>query len=77
MSDKRTINVRPNHCELHNNDSGFSLEFFDSTDRGVSLRYVIHFDFWWLEYLARHLWDAINHRQQKIDAAKNAMVAAK
>jgi hypothetical protein len=74
MSEKRVVNVRPNHCELHNSDAGFSLEFFGRTGSGdVDTRYVIHFEFWWLEYLARHLWKAIAHRQGVIDAAKNSM----
>ncbi len=69
----KTINVNPFHCEFRANNGGFTLTFFDRTEGGTELRYVVHFEFWWTRYLARHLWEAIAYRRNEVKSAEESM----
>lgn len=70
---KRTVNVRPFHCEFAGNTSGFTLTFFDRTESGQERRFVLHFDFWWVRFLAGNLWQAIQYRRSAVVEAEIAM----
>lgn len=69
----KTINVTPYHCDVVNDHAGFSLVFWCNTPGDAKVKVKLKFEFWWLTFLARHLWEAIAHRQKKLDEASNAM----
>lgn len=70
---KKTVNIHPHHCEFRGNNGGFTLTFFDRTEGGTELHYVLHFDFWWVKFLAAHLWSAIKYRRSDVAKAEDSM----
>ena len=74
MADK-TMNLRPFHCEQEATAAGFVLVVFAATEGGKRVKVRLHFDFWWVRFLARELWKAIQRRQQEVSEAEKAMEA--
>ena len=70
---KKTTNINPYHCEIACTVAGFALTFYDKTESGMDLRYVVHFDFWWVKHLAYLLWKAIAYRRESVIDAEASM----
>lgn len=73
MKTEKTVNVHPCHCEFKGNVGGFTLTFYDRAGDRREVHYVIHFEFWWIKYLARSLWEAVSYRQNEVAEAERAM----
>ena len=70
---KKTTTIHPFHCEFAGTSDGFTLTFFDRTEGGNELRYILHFEFWWVRHIADMLWKAIGYHRTKVSAAEVAM----
>jgi len=73
MSDHKTMNLRPYHGEWKPDEDGFRLDFHCKTDGGKTVVVKLHFRFWWIGFLAREIWKAINYREEEVATAKKAM----
>lgn len=65
----RTLNVKPFHVETSCSTSGFVLKFFCDDDKVVKL----HFDYWWIGYIAEALWKCIHHQDGIVESNRRAM----
>lgn len=67
------MNLKPFHAEYKPDGGGFILEFWCATEGNKRVRVRLKFDFWWISFLAREMWKAIEHRYNETCQAKDAM----
>lgn len=72
-SSEKTINLHPYHCEQEGTSSGFVLSMYGRTEGGNTVKVRLHFDFWWVGFLARELWKAIAYRRTEVARAESEM----
>ena len=78
MSEKKdvVINIKPFHIELKNvRDNSFELWFYDNIGTDCSRRKIvkIHFESWWIKYIARLLWKVQKAKQKEADNMSSAL----
>ena len=72
---ERTRNFKPYNCEMRGFDGGFEWTFMAlSDDRKTEYNIKLHFDRWWLIYLARDLRKALE-REEDIVAELRSLMA--
>lgn len=71
----RVTNITPADCEIKVRAEGFELWFYSPINGKYSPCAItkIHFQSWWLSYLARLLWKVIHKRKEDINADIAAM----
>lgn len=67
----RTINIKPYHCEVSCGSTGFVWSFYQS---GKVIR--IHFEYWWVAFLARNLWNCVKKQEAMAAYSRAAMTKA-
>ena len=60
---KRTINVKPFHCEIECGSTGFVLLFVCDGDKTIRL----HMEYWLIGYIARDLWKAVRKQRGMVE----------
>ena len=75
MKDQHVMNFKPYDAELVSSRNGFILQFDAPIGDNYSRRYKIrlHFDDWWLKYIARLLWRVIQKRRKELENLEEGM----
>lgn len=65
----KTINIKDIYnSEVSFTANGFILEFWND-----KYKVRLHFDFWWVTYIARNLWKIINSRKSALNEMEKNM----
>lgn len=79
MADKNkdiVINVHPFNCEVKTTSNGFILKFVCPIKGTFTRRKIVnlHFENWWLKYIAKQLWRVIKKRRADVEELERGMI---